>query len=104
MGGLRWCRRRWRSLTATLVTLLLVLASLGIWFSRFPAETESVAGPPLELEVQDGVPRAEVEQVRAGLTAMDAYLRDEVGSAVSRPVQVRVSWSHRAGLPGAHRC
>lgn len=80
------------------MTLLLVLASLGIWFSRFPAETESVAGPPLELEVQDGVPRAEVEQVRAGLTAMDAYLRDEVGSAVSRPVQVRVSWSHGCKL------
>lgn len=74
--------------------MLLVVAGLAVWFSRFPADTEPIAGTPLELEVQDGVPDAEVGQVRAGLEAMDTYLRDEAGEHVTRPVQVRVSWSH----------
>jgi len=88
-----WLRRRWRGLAASTVVVVVALVSLGWWFSRFPADGEPVAGTPFELAVQREVPAAEVDLVRTGLTAMDRYLRSEVGVSVDGPVQVRVSWS-----------
>jgi hypothetical protein len=62
--------------------------------ARFPATVEPLAGTPFELVVQSGVPVSDVDGIRAGLRAMDGYLRDEVGVGVDGPVQVRVSWTH----------
>ena len=94
MGPLSWLRRRWRRAAVLGGVVILVSGGLVWENARFPANVEPLAGTPFELVVQSGVPVRDVDRIRAGLRAMDSYLRTEVGVGVDGPVQVRVSWSH----------
>jgi hypothetical protein len=85
-------------LAAGLALVAVALGVSGWWFSRFPARSETLGRPPFALEVQRGVPATEVVQIRAGLLAIDDYLRSAVGVGVQGPVQVRVSWSNGCRL------
>jgi hypothetical protein len=59
--------------------------------TRFPSHLERLAGMPVELRVQDGVPARERHAIRYGLRAADRFMRRSLGHTVRKPVQARIA-------------
>ena len=79
--------------------MLIALALLGVVAARalaasgddFPAREQPLRGTPVVLLVQDGVSRADVRAVAAGLRRADRFIRVALGRKVRGPVSARIA-------------
>ena len=79
-------------LVAAAIVVVLLAGGLWAWDQiRFPARTEALAGTPIELRVQDGIPAGELALLRDGLRAGDRYLDRRLGGGLRERVEARLA-------------
>lgn len=86
-------QRRWASIGATLVVLLVAAAAVAWRETRFDARHEAMADAPFDLWIASGVSDAEVTAVRDGLRAAHLHLRAVLDAGVTERVEVRLARS-----------
>lgn len=71
---------------------MVVCAAVAVWWTefRFPGRTEQLAGPPVVLRIQDGVPSRELRAIRDGLQLGNSYMA-VLGAAPRRSIEARVA-------------
>ena len=80
-----------------LLALALAVAGTGFAYwrdTRFPARSEMLRGTPVELRVQDGVTRSELDAIRTGLRLTDRFMARTLGRTVRRHVEARIARSN----------
>src|SRR5687767_9077493 len=96
----RFRRTKRRRKRVMVMLACAVLLAAGTAFARwpgerFPARAQTIAGTPVELRVQAGVPARELGAVRDGVSVMDRFIERSLDRRVRGPVEARVACRDR---------